>query len=131
MDGVIIHSNPFHKIALQQFCTKYGYDLSEDELARRIYGRTNKEWITNLFGRPLPPHELAAYAEEKESLFRRLYERDITEVAGLTSFLEKTRGLGHSPTLILYWPKPASGISFPPFSMRPMSSMGNRTRKFT
>jgi beta-phosphoglucomutase len=94
MDGVIIHSNPFHKIALQQFCTKYGYDLSEDELARRIYGRTNKEWITNLFGRPLPPHELAAYAEEKESLFRRLYERDITEVAGLTSFLEKTRGLG-------------------------------------
>ena len=94
MDGVIIHSNPFHKIALQQFCKKYGYDLSEDELLKRIYGRTNKEWITNLFGRPLAPQELAAYAEEKESLFRKLYEHNISEVSGLTVFLERAQAMG-------------------------------------
>ena len=32
MDGVIVDSNPFHKIALKQFCKKHGRDLSEEEL---------------------------------------------------------------------------------------------------
>ena len=87
MDGVIIDSNPFHKVALRQFCEKYGYSLSDDELRNRIYGRTNKEWITNLFGRVLEPSALARYAEEKESLFRELYKNDIQAVAGLEDFL--------------------------------------------
>lgn len=87
MDGVIIDSNPFHKIALRQFCEKYGYSLSDDELRNRIYGRTNKDWITNLFGRTLSPAELSAYGEEKESLFRELYKNDIVAVAGLENFL--------------------------------------------
>jgi beta-phosphoglucomutase-like phosphatase (HAD superfamily) len=29
MDGVIVDSNPAHKIALNEFCTRYGFDLSE------------------------------------------------------------------------------------------------------
>ena len=50
MDGVIIDSNPYHKIALKEFAQKYGYDLNEEQLKEKIYGRTNKEWIPNLFG---------------------------------------------------------------------------------
>ncbi len=87
MDGVIIDSNPFHKIALRQFCEKYGYHLSDDELRNRIYGRTNKDWITNLFGRTLSAEELHHYGEEKESLFRELYQHDIKAVDGLEQFL--------------------------------------------
>ncbi len=89
MDGVIIHSNPFHKIALHQFCEKYGYHLTEDELRSKIYGRTNKQWITNLFGRTLSAEELDRFAEEKEGLFRELYKDDIKALRGLSSFLEK------------------------------------------
>jgi beta-phosphoglucomutase len=89
MDGVIIHSNPFHKIALHQFCEKYGYHLSEDELRSKIYGRTNKQWITNLFGRTLSAEELHQYAEEKEGLFRELYKNEIKALNGLAHFLEK------------------------------------------
>ena len=89
MDGVIIHSNPFHKIALHQFCEKYGYHLTEDELRSKIYGRTNKQWITNLFGRTLSAGELDRFAEEKEGLFRELYKDDIKALRGLSSFLEK------------------------------------------
>ena len=77
MDGVIIHSNLFHKIALHQFCEKYGYHLTEDQLRNKIYGRTNKQWITNLFERTLGAEELHQFAEEKESLFRELYKNDI------------------------------------------------------
>jgi beta-phosphoglucomutase len=89
MDGVIIHSNPFHKIALHQFCEKYGYHLTEDQLRNKIYGRTNKQWITNLFERPLSEVELHQFAEEKESLFRDLYKNDIVALEGLEFFLKK------------------------------------------
>lgn len=88
MDGVIVDSNPWHKIALKQFCSKYGHNLSEQQLRERIYGRTNRDWITNVFG-TLEPGRLRAYADEKEALFRELYENDIRPVEGLQDFLDK------------------------------------------
>jgi HAD superfamily hydrolase (TIGR01509 family) len=87
MDGVLIDSNPYHKIALQQFCRKHGYDLSEDELRTRIYGRTNKDWITNLFG-DISSDLLSRYADEKEALFREIYKNDIRPLKGLIDFLD-------------------------------------------
>jgi beta-phosphoglucomutase len=88
MDGVIIDSNPFHKIALKQFCKQHGYDLTEEELREKIYGRTNKDWIPNLFGN-IGEKLIHAYGEEKEALFRKIYEKDIKPVEGLTGFLKK------------------------------------------
>ncbi|MEJ0054229.1 MAG: HAD family phosphatase [Bacteroidota bacterium] len=89
MDGVIIDSNPPHKIALRQFCEKYGYKLSDEELVNKIYGRTNKEWIATLFGKPLTAAELTAYGEEKEKIFRDIYKKDMTALPGLEDFLKK------------------------------------------
>lgn len=86
MDGVIIDSNPFHKISLRQFCEKYGYHLSDQELINKIYGRTNKDWIANLFG-ALSKEELSRYGEEKEALFREIYKNDISALRGLPEFL--------------------------------------------
>jgi beta-phosphoglucomutase len=87
MDGVIVDTNPYHKIALHQFCARYGYALTEDELRNKIYGRPNKEWIANLFQRKMTLAELSAYGEEKEKLFRDLYEKDIVPLPGLRDFL--------------------------------------------
>jgi HAD superfamily hydrolase (TIGR01509 family) len=87
MDGVIIDSNPFHKISLRQFCEKYGYQLSDQELINKIYGRTNKDWIANLFG-TLSKEELSRYGEEKEALFREIYKNDIQALAGLPEFIK-------------------------------------------
>ncbi len=87
MDGVLVDSNPYHKVALTQFCSKYGYTLSGTELVEKVYGRTNKEWLTNLFG-TLTPEQLKQYTEEKESLYQQLHQRDITPVKGLIPFLE-------------------------------------------
>lgn len=93
MDGVIIDSNPFHKISLKQFCKKYGYDLTEEQLREKIYGRTNKDWIVNVFG-PLDEQTLRAYADEKEALFREIYKNDIKPLGGLVAFLQKLEALG-------------------------------------
>lgn len=92
MDGVIVDSNPTHKIALKQFCTKYGYDLSEDDLRDKIYGRTNKDWLKSLFGE-LDEETSRRYAEEKEALFRELYTT-IKPLEGLIDFLEKLDAAG-------------------------------------
>jgi beta-phosphoglucomutase len=87
MDGVIIDSNPYHKISLRQFCEKYGYYLNDQELISKIYGRTNKEWIASLFG-VLTKEELTNYGEEKEALFREIYKNDICALKGLPEFLK-------------------------------------------
>jgi HAD superfamily hydrolase (TIGR01509 family) len=92
MDGVIVDSNPTHKIALKQFCKEHGYDLSENDLRERIYGRTNRDWLVNLLGE-LDEDTIRSYADEKESLFRKLYT-DIHPLKGLTAFLEKVEKAG-------------------------------------
>ncbi len=91
MDGVIVDSNPVHKIALKQFFRKYGFDFSEAELKEQIYGHTNRDWITMLFGRDISEGQFLRYEEEKESLYRRLFEADIRPVRGLPEFLEDIR----------------------------------------
>lgn len=88
MDGVIVDSNPYHKIALREFCGKHGYTLTETELREKIYGRANKDWIPNLFGR-IDPALAKRYADEKESLFREIYAPHIQAVPGLIEFLDE------------------------------------------
>jgi HAD superfamily hydrolase (TIGR01509 family) len=88
MDGVIVDSNPYHKVALQQFCQKHGHSLSEQQLREKIYGRTNKEWITNVFG-PLSEKQVQQLAEEKEALYRDLFRQHIQPVKGLIGFLDR------------------------------------------
>ncbi len=92
MDGVIVDSNPTHKIALKQFCEKHGYHLSETDLREKIYGRTNRDWLLNLFGK-LDDETIRRYADEKEALFRELYTT-IEPLAGLVEFLKKMDGVG-------------------------------------
>jgi len=86
MDGVIVDSNPYHKIALRQFCEKHGHRLTETELREKIYGRTNKDWIPNLFG-DIDRDVAKKYADEKETLFREIYAPHIQPVPGLIEFL--------------------------------------------
>ncbi|MBL7875087.1 MAG: HAD family phosphatase [Cyclobacteriaceae bacterium] len=88
MDGVLVDTNPYHKISLKQFCERYGYALSEEDLITKIYGRTNNEWIRTLFG-SLPTERILALGEEKEALFRSIYKDVIDPLAGLEEFLKR------------------------------------------
>src|SRR5688572_10371993 len=85
MDGVIVDSNPYHKIAIQQFCKEHGHELSDDHLRKHVYGRTNREWITALFG-AIPEKTIVQYTEEKEALYRRLFDKNIKPINGLVPF---------------------------------------------
>jgi HAD superfamily hydrolase (TIGR01509 family) len=87
MDGVLVDSNPYHKIALNQFCEKHGYHLTDEQLLNKVSGRTNKEWLTNLCGN-LTDDQLTKYANDKEALYRNLYKSEIKPMKGLIGFLD-------------------------------------------
>lgn len=103
MDGVIVDSNPAHKIALQQFCKEHGYALSENDLREKIYGRTNKDWLPNLFGN-LDEVTIRKYADEKEALFRKLYV-GIKPLNGLIQFLDELEKLNISRAIATSAPR--------------------------
>lgn len=88
MDGVIVDSNPYHKIALKQFCEKHGYHLSDEELKNNVFGRTNKDWLMSLFNGKVTAKQIKEFEEEKESLFREIIAPHIQPVKGLIPFLE-------------------------------------------
>lgn len=85
MDGVIVDTNPAHKITIQQFCADHGIQLNELTFQHKIYGRTNRDWITNVFGE-ITEEQRDAYAYEKEALFRKMYTP--VPVTGLIDFLD-------------------------------------------
>ncbi|HET7179224.1 MAG TPA: HAD family phosphatase [Chryseosolibacter sp.] len=109
MDGVIVDSNPYHKIALKEFCKKHGRDLSEAQLREKIYGRRNQDWLTNIFG-PLDAETMKRFADEKEALFRDLYEKDIRPLDGLVDFLNSLNGL--EITRVIATSAPRANVDF-------------------
>ena len=87
MDGVIVHSNPAHKKAIQMFCDNHNQEVSQAFMENRLFGRTNAEWIPELFG-ALEPVRLKKLADEKEQLFRDIFIPEDNVVKGIHSFLE-------------------------------------------
>lgn len=93
MDGVLVHSNPDHKKAIDIFCKRYNKSVSEEYLRENVYGTTNREWIPKVFGE-LSMEEVDRLADEKEALFREIFDPEAHKVPGITVFLEKARKKG-------------------------------------
>ncbi|MCS6967378.1 MAG: HAD family phosphatase [Cytophagales bacterium] len=88
MDGVIVDSNPYHKMALEQFCQQVGISITQEVLLHKVYGRANKEWLPELLGKELSEEEIEHYGTEKELLYQQLYRPYIRPVPGLFQFLQ-------------------------------------------
>jgi beta-phosphoglucomutase len=108
MDGMIVDSNPFHKIAFEQFLARYQISLTDEELKAHVYGKTNKEGMPYIFKKQLSPTELDERAEEKEAMFLDIYKQDIRPVEGLVPFLRILKAHG-IPTAV--------GTSAPPANL--------------
>lgn len=90
MDGVLVHSNPVHKEILKTFCKDHGYDLTDKYMREHMYGRTNQDWITALFG-DIPQEKVDALADEKEQMFRDVFDPREHMVPGIIEFLDLLR----------------------------------------
>ena len=90
MDGVIVHSNPAHKKAINIFCERHNQQVSDEFMHNKLYGRTNKEWILELFGE-MSDAKLSSLADEKEQIFRDLFDPKQHVVPGLFEFIQSLR----------------------------------------
>jgi len=94
MDGVIIHSNPVHRVAWERFNARYGLATSE-AMHERMYGKRNDEIIRDFYG-DLGEEEIRRRGAAKEELYRSLVAGGLERhlVPGVRKFLQK---LGNTP----------------------------------
>src|SRR5690606_28467280 len=94
MDGVICHTTPYHTKAYQKFLAKRGVYPEEADFVRHMYGKNNRYILNHFMGREIVGQEFIDLENEKESLFREIYEEEIEPVAGFLEFLEKLKEAG-------------------------------------
>jgi HAD superfamily hydrolase (TIGR01509 family) len=88
MDGVIVHSNPWHRLAWEAFNRQHGLETTE-AMHERMYGKRNDEIIRDYFGDGLSTDEVFARGAAKEKLYREMVAEHLDEmlVPGLSEFV--------------------------------------------
>jgi len=94
LDGTMIDSMPCHAQSWVAFTQRHGLTIDLDDLMRRTTGRTGLECMRELFQRELSEHEALTLIEEKELLYRALFDPVFSEVAGFKAFSRQALGLG-------------------------------------
>lgn len=110
MDGVIVDSLKHHVEASRLFAEKRGIILTEKEIRDKYFGRRNQDWMPELFGDKLTVEEIQTLADEKEAVFREIYEPDIMLMDGLYELLQDLKA--HEVPMIVGSSAPGKNISF-------------------
>ncbi|GAA0880777.1 HAD family hydrolase [Algoriphagus jejuensis] len=94
MDGVICHTNPFHSKAFKQFFEKRELFPTEEDFALHMYGKNNGYILSHFLGRKIEGQELLDLEDEKESLFREIYQSQVDPIFGFMPFFQALRKSG-------------------------------------
>jgi len=86
MDGVVVHSMPFHDRAWRTLLARHGVRVDVPTL-HATYGRVNDEILKHFFGNRFTRKEREALAEEKEALYREYFKNGVRATSGLRAFL--------------------------------------------
>lgn len=98
LDGVVLHSNPIHEVAWEQYLKRHGVEMPP-QFAQQMYGKRNDQILAELFP-DLSPEAIRRHSEDKEALFRELMapEFEARLTTGLREFLaanaDRPIGLG-------------------------------------
>lgn len=87
MDGVICHTNPYHSLAFREFFAIRDLAPTDEEFAEHMFGKSNSYILSHFFKRPVSGDELLELEQEKESLFRKIYEPHIEPITGILEFI--------------------------------------------
>lgn len=87
MDGVICHTNPYHSIAFREFFAVRDLAPTDEEFAQHMFGKSNSYILSHFFNRPIAGAELLQMEEEKEGLFRKIYEPFVAPINGIVEFI--------------------------------------------
>jgi beta-phosphoglucomutase family hydrolase len=90
MDGVIVDSNPLHRVAWAEYNRRQGVETTE-AMQQRMYGKRNDMIVRDYLGQHLTDAEVFAHGAAKEKLYREMLAPRLSEtlVPGLIAFLER------------------------------------------
>jgi beta-phosphoglucomutase family hydrolase len=90
MDGVIVDSNPLHRVVWEEYNRRHGIETTE-AMQRRMYGKRNDEIVRDFFGDRITDEEVFAHGAAKEALYREMLRPRIDRalVPGIREFLER------------------------------------------
>lgn len=94
MDGVICHTNPYHSLAFREFFSIRNLTPTDEEFAQHMFGKSNSYIMSHFFKRPIAGEELMQMEEEKEGLFRKIYEPHIEPISGILEFITNLKENG-------------------------------------
>lgn len=94
MDGVICHTNPYHSKAFTEFFKSRNLAPTEADFAAHMYGKNNSYILSHFLNREISGEELLQLEEEKESLFRKIYEPFVEPIAGIVAFMNDLKNNG-------------------------------------
>lgn len=89
MDGVIAHTNPHHIEAFRRFFGKHQIKYNEEDFKQHMYGRHNSYIMRYFIDPDLSDTDVIDLENEKEAVFREIYQMVASPVAGLPVFLEQ------------------------------------------
>ncbi|WP_342331326.1 HAD family phosphatase [Pedobacter sp. FW305-3-2-15-E-R2A2] len=87
MDGVIVHTNPYHSLAFRDFFAVRNLAPTEAEFAQHMFGKSNSYIFSHFFKRPVQGEEFLEMEREKEGLFRKIYEPHVDPISGFLKFI--------------------------------------------
>ena len=91
MDGTIVDNMAFHTDSWITFFQRRGKDIDADEFFRTTAGRQGQEIIRSHLGEHLENDEIVTLNEEKEAVYRELYEPHRKTVTGFDDLIEQAK----------------------------------------
>ena len=97
MDGVVIDSNPYHKIAWEKFLNGQGISFDDQLFDNVLSGRTGPTSLRLIFGEDLSQEKLDLYLEEVDSNYQNILRQteDVRPIAGVHAFLDQLTHNGY------------------------------------
>ena len=86
MDGVIVNNHDYHYEAWMQFCKKHDRMISREKFLG-YFGGSSQEILEGVFEGQMTTEEIAAFADEKEAMYREIYRPHLKILNGLPEFL--------------------------------------------
>ena len=94
MDGVICHTNPYHSMAFREFFSTRNLAPTDEEFAEHMFGKSNKYILTHFLKRLIEGEEFVQLENEKEGLFRKIYEPHVIPIKGIVEFIDDLKSNG-------------------------------------
>ena len=94
MDGVIVHTNPYHSKAFREFFAVRNLTPTDEDFAEHMFGKSNSYILSHFLQRKIEGEELLSLEDEKESLFRKIYAPHIEPINGIVGFMSDLQANG-------------------------------------